>query len=122
HKRSYFKLKNLIKIAFNHEVRNAFSHSEYEIRKDTLYLTKYKREIPLASLEESFIAAHLLQGAIYSFLERTRNEFIASDGYTEGGVSISPIVSEEGFAISIKWRGGPMKPTGRRTPINSVRE
>ena len=114
HDKNYFKLSRLIRKAFNPEVRNAFSHSEYRIEKEGVRLTGYNnRLVANQDLFEMFMAAYSIQEAIYTFIEAERQRFIASGGYEECGWRIEPIVEGNSFAVRIVGTSPACGPTGR---------
>jgi hypothetical protein len=107
HRANLLKLSRLIRVAFNAELRNAFSHSEYQLSEEGIYLTKYRRTISSDQLYQSFIACYLIQQTIYKFMEDERHRFIQSAGFQEQGWRIEPVVDEKGFAIRLVGSGPP---------------
>ena len=110
--RKYMKLAKLVQIAFNHELRNAFSHADYKLTKTGVYLTRNKREVSYEALQESFIGAYHLLSELASLVLAAREKFIKSGGYTEAGWTITPRVSEKGFSIQVSGSSPIVGPTG----------
>lgn len=113
HQLTLLRLSNLIRIAFNHELRNAFSHSEYKLSNDGVYLTRYHRTVSSSSLVETFLGAYLVQKSIFDFMAVERQRFIRSGGYEEQGWRIAPIVEGNNFAINLTFSAPGPGVTGR---------
>lgn len=115
HEKNYFKLSKLIRKAFNPEVRNAFSHSEYRIEEEGIVLTGYNdRFVKNQDLFEMYMGAYAIQDAIYNIMNHERQRFIAQGGYEESGWKIEPIVEKDSFAVRIVGSSPASKPTGRK--------
>ena len=112
HRMHLFKLSKLLRCAFNHELRNAFSHSEYRLSDKGVYLSRYRRLITPQQFTDTFFAAFYVQKTLFDFMEKERQRFIETGGYSESGWKIEPLVSEHGFAIKIS-SSGPTSATGR---------
>lgn len=114
---------NLLKRSLNTDVRNAFSHSEYEIRDHAVFLTKYNRSISEEFLGDAFIGAFYILETLVQFIEDEREAFFESDGIEEGGWKLS--ATREDGRVSLKLSSiSPMpQPTGRirRARLDSER-
>lgn len=121
-KKKYGKLAELIRVACNHEVRNAFSHSDYILTETGVYLTRNKREVSYQSLHESFIAAYYLLNTLATRIKKSRDEFISSGGYSESGWEITPCVSDHGISVQITTSSFRGTPTGKKRTGLSTKE
>lgn len=120
-KKRYGKLAELIRLAFNYEVRNAFSHSDYMLTKTGVYLRRNNREVSYQSLHESFIAAYYLLNTLVTRIKQARDEFINSGGYSESGWEIEPCVSEHGVSVQISTSSPKGSSTGKkRTGLSTI--
>lgn len=104
---------NLLKRTLNTEVRNAFSHSEYEIRGHEVFLTKYNRSLSEEALADSFIAAYYILETLVQFIEDERGAFIQSGGIEEGGWHLKPAMEGDGFTLELSSQSPLPQPTGR---------
>ena len=106
HRMHLFKLSTLLRTAFNHELRNAFSHSEYQLSENGVYLPRYHRLITSQQLTDSFLAAYFVQKSLFDFMQAERQRFIDAGGYEESGWTIKPLLDKDGFAIEIVGSSG----------------
>jgi hypothetical protein len=109
----HHKLANLLKRCFNTELRNAFSHSEYEIRGHEIYLTKYKRTITEEALADAFIGSYYILESLTQFIEGERQRFAASGGIEEGGWTLKPNIFEGKMSVTLSSSSPVCTPTGR---------
>ncbi len=114
HKKNYFKLSRLLKKAFNPEVRNAFSHSEYKIVEDGIILTGFNnRLVTNEDLFEMYMGAYSIQEMIFVFIDSQRRQLIANGGYEECGWKLTPIVDGNAFSVKVSTSNPGGSPTGR---------
>lgn len=104
---------NLLRRTFNSEVRNAFSHSEYEIRGHEIYLTKYKRSISEEYLADAFIGAYFILETLVQFIEDRREALLQSDGIQEGGWNLKAKLDENKMSLTLSSTSPSPQPTGR---------
>ncbi len=104
---------NLLKRSLNTDVRNAFSHSEYEIRGNEVFLTKYNRSVSEEALGDAFIGAYYILETLVQFIESERDAFIASKGLEEGGWKLTAEENDDRMSLQLSSSSPLCQPTGR---------
>lgn len=112
---------NLLKRSLNTDVRNAFSHSEYEIRDHSVFLTRYGRTISEEDLGDAFIGAFYILETLVQFIQDERDSFFESGEIEEGGWKLSAVRKDGRVSLTLSTNSPVTQPTGkvRRTRLQS---
>ena len=96
-------LLRIIKHSFDHDLRNIYSHSEYEFTEEGIYSRKRKRKISYNELNTKADALRYIVLYVTKFIEQQRKNFIDAGIYNGAGYKLTPIIKDDGIAIKVEF-------------------